>query len=132
MGDFGVRLANPYEGEIINEPAELSNGSWLDEGYPFYSGNMTYMTSVDIPGDGKRTFLRLNRPSGILYAIRVNGKDAGKVPWRPFELECTPCLQAGRNELEIEVISSRRSARFTSVRATTMSAAALATSRPRA
>ena len=108
VGDFGVRLANPYEGEIIDEPAELSNGSWLEQGYPFYSGNMTYMTSVDIPGDGKRTFLRLNRPSGILYAIRVNGKDAGKILWRPFELELTPCLKAGRNGLEIEVISSRQ------------------------
>jgi len=38
----------------------------------------------------------------------VNGSDAGKILWRPFELDITPFLRAGSNELEIEVVSSRQ------------------------
>lgn len=107
IGDFGVRLASPYEGEIIAEPSELRTGSWLEQGYPFYSGAMTYRTAFESPG-GKRLFLRLNHPSGILYKVRLNGRDAGKILWRPFELELTQLLKAGKNDLEIEVVPSRQ------------------------
>ena len=108
VGDFGVRLVDPYRGEIIDEAKEIKNGSWLDQGFSFYSGAMTYRNDIDIPSDGKRTFVRLNRPSGILYKFRVNGKDAGKVLWHPLELEITPFLHPGKNTLEIEVVSSRQ------------------------
>ena len=108
VGDFGVRLKNPYEGEIVEEQAELNNGSWLVQGYPFYSGMMTYRTIINTPADGKRTFLRLNRPSGIMYKVRVDGRPVGKILWRPFEIELTDSLKAGRNELEIEVVGSRQ------------------------
>ncbi|MGB9588296.1 MAG: hypothetical protein ACPL7O_08960, partial [Armatimonadota bacterium] len=47
-------------------------------------------------------------PSGILYKVRVNGRDAGNILWRPFQLDLTPLLQTGKNELEIEVVSSRQ------------------------
>ncbi|HUV04958.1 MAG TPA: hypothetical protein VMX94_07595 [Armatimonadota bacterium] len=108
VGDFGVRLANPYEGEIMDERTELRTGSWLDQGYPFYSGAMIYRTALSVPADGKRTFLRLVNPSGILYKARVNGRNAGKILWRPFELDLTPFLGSGDNDLEIEVIASRQ------------------------
>ena len=108
VGGFGVRLTNPYEGEIIDEQTELHTGSWLEQGYPFYSGMMTYQTMVNVPADGKRTFLRLSHPSGILYKVRVNGRPAGKILWRPFEIELTDFLKAGWNELEIEVVASRQ------------------------
>lgn len=108
VGDFGVRLVNPYEGEIVMEPTEISNGSWIVQGYPFYSGIITYRTLVHVPADGKRTFLRLIRPSGIMYKVRVNGRPAGKILWRPYELELTDLLNGGMNELEIEVVGSRQ------------------------
>jgi hypothetical protein len=108
VGDFGVRLANPYEGEIVEEPSELATGSWLEQGYPFYSGMTTYRTVFDAPPDGKRTFLRLMRPSGIMYKVRVNGRPAGKILWRPYEIELTSLLRSGKNELEIEVVAGRQ------------------------
>jgi hypothetical protein len=55
---------------------------------------------------GERTFLRLSNPSGIMFKVRVNGDEAGKILWRPYELELTPFIRDGRNELEIEVVSS--------------------------
>jgi len=109
VGDFGVRLKDHFSAEIIAEPKQLRIGSWQEQGYPFYSGGMTYRTSFNLtPRPRIRTFLRLTRPSGILFKVRLNGQEAGKILWRPYLVELTPFLKAGANSLEIEVISSRQ------------------------
>jgi hypothetical protein len=108
VGEFGVRLCDPCHGEIVDEPLKLNTGSWLGQGYPFYSGSITYKTSVEKPTSGDRAFLKLKHPSGILYKVRVNGIDAGKILWRPYELEISKYLNEGANELEITVVSSRQ------------------------
>ncbi|HUS57054.1 MAG TPA: hypothetical protein VM141_00240 [Planctomycetota bacterium] len=108
VGDFGARLADPYVGEIVDEPAQLSNGTWLGQGLAFYSGRITYRTTVNAKPAGNRVFLRLNRASGILFKARVNGKDAGSILWRPHVLEITRLLKTGKNEIEIELVSSRQ------------------------
>ena len=80
VGDFGVRLANAYEGELIAEPEYLCSGSWLELGYPFYSGAMTYRCqfNAELPKEA-RSFLRLHRASGILYRVRLNGETVGNI-----------------------------------------------------
>lgn len=108
VGDFGVRLADPYTGEIVDEPRQLKSGSWTPQGYPFYSGNMIYKAAIEKPASEGKAFLKLTRPSGILYKVKINGTEAGKILWRPFELEISKYLKDGRNELEITVVSSRQ------------------------
>jgi hypothetical protein len=105
VGDFGVEMVDPFRGEIVAEPKKLKIGSWTDQGYPFYSGRMIYKTGFDAK-EGAKAFLRLIRPSGILYKIKVNEQEAGRILWRPWELDLTPFVKAGANSLEIEVVSS--------------------------
>lgn len=105
VGDFGVELVNPFQAKIVDEPAKLKVGPWNDQGYPFYSGKMVYKTTLNCK-EVKRTFIRLVRPSGILYKVRVNGQDAGNILWRPWEKDITSLLKAGDNTVEIEVVSS--------------------------
>lgn len=105
VGDFGVALADAFRGKIVTEPKKLKAGSWADQGYPFYSGRIVYKNSFT-GIEGKQTILRLIRPSGTLYKIRVNGQDAGRILWRPFNLDLTPFVKNGENSLEIEVVSS--------------------------
>lgn len=109
VGDFGVALADPFRGKIVAEPAKLATGSWVDQGYPFYSGRMVYKACVDL-GHNHGAILRLIRPSGTLFKVRVNGSDAGRILWRPWEIDLTPHLGGGTNEIEIEVISSLQNA----------------------
>ncbi|HOS42129.1 MAG TPA: hypothetical protein PK794_00405, partial [Armatimonadota bacterium] len=106
VGDFGVRLVSPYEGELVPEPARLASGSWVEQGYPFYSGAITYRTTIAAPAG--RAFLRLKGASGILYHVRVNGVEVGPILWRPHVVELTAALRPGENALEIEVVSSRQ------------------------
>ena len=40
--------------------------------------------------------------------VRVNGRFAGELYWRPFELNLTGFLNAGENIIEIELINSLR------------------------
>jgi len=111
VGDFGVRLRSPFEGELCDEPKSLANGSWVDQGYPFYPGSMVYATEVlHHPKKGARTILRLQNPSGTLFIVRVNGAEAGRILWRPYNVDLTPHLKAGKNSLEIEVVSSGQNA----------------------
>jgi hypothetical protein len=109
VGDFGVSIADPFKGKIIAEPAKLKAGSWTDQGYPFYSGRMIYKTDFTVK-KGHHAFARLVRPSGILFKLRVNGRSAGDILWRPYELELTKFCRPGKNSLEIEVVSSLQNA----------------------
>lgn len=107
VGDFGVDLQNPYSGKLIEKPSHLSNGSWVTQGFLFYSGKMSYSQSFELKNlNRRRVFIRLKNPSGILYKIRVNQKDAGRILWHPYWLELTSLAEEGTNNLEIEVISS--------------------------
>ncbi|MEI6915378.1 MAG: hypothetical protein WCL39_09625, partial [Armatimonadota bacterium] len=42
VGSFGVELADARTGRITAEPDKLAKGSWVTQGYPFYSGRMLY------------------------------------------------------------------------------------------
>ena len=114
VGDFGTRLRTPSEGELCDEPKALKNGSWVDQGYCFYPGSMVYETQIahrpSRTTTRTRTILRLQNPSGTLFIVRVNGQEAGRILWRPYNVDLTPFLKSGRNTLEIEVISSGQNA----------------------
>ncbi len=107
VGDFGVKLAGPYEGRIIREKKKLTAGSWVNQGYPFYSGRMVYKSEFDIPEGRKRAFLRILKPSGILFKARINGREAGNILWSPYMLEITRFARGRKkNSLELELVSS--------------------------
>ncbi len=108
-GEFGARLEE-VEPVIYEVPKELGLGDWTDSGFPSYSGSITYSTSIEAPDvdEEERVFLEVPEWEGVLFKVRVNGNEVGRVGWPPYELEVTPALEPGENPLEIEIISSRR------------------------
>ncbi len=106
VGDFRVELISPYEGKILKENKALKGGSWVYQGYPFYSGRMVYKSTFNLQGKKKKVFARIVRPSGILFKINVNGKDAGNLLWSPYILEITPFIKKGKNRISVELVSS--------------------------
>ncbi|MFH0965082.1 MAG: hypothetical protein V2A58_13870 [Planctomycetota bacterium] len=109
VGDFAVRMTRGGRGlTLIREAHSLAVGDWTGQGYPFYSGNMIYRTSLRVEARRKeRYFVRL-RFAGTLACVRVNGKSCEAVLWAPWESEITGALREGENELAIEVSSSLR------------------------
>ena len=110
LGDFGVKLRK--NGAAIGDGVRmLTLGDWTRQGLPFYSASVSYLT--EFTGGklkNKRTFLRIPKWRGTCVRIVVNGEDAGIVAWQPHELDITEFLKSGKNDLRVEVISSRRNA----------------------
>jgi hypothetical protein len=106
-GDFGVDAKTLA---LTAEPKELSSGDWTKQGYAQYPGSMTLRQKVRLEKKGERFFLSLSRRAvhATCLFVRVNGRDAGLVPWPPWEIEVTDLVRSGSNEIEIEVVGSRR------------------------
>ena len=106
VGDFGVEIVNLYKGKIVKEKNTLKNGSLTGQGYPFYSGRMIYKSMFNFTGGKKRVFLKIINPSGTLFKIKINGKNAGNILWSPYMLEITPFIKKGKNNISVELVSS--------------------------
>ncbi len=108
VGDFGV---DAKALDLVAEPKELKTGSIVKQGYAQYSGSMLYRQTVKLSrGKDERLFLSFgNRaPAATCVAVRVNGRDAGLIPWPPLEVEITDVAKSGSNAIEIEAVVSRR------------------------
>ncbi len=109
VGDFGVKRADPCTMVITREPAKLKDGSWVDQGYPFYSGTIRYQKHFRMPASRKTScMLRLANPIGTLFSVSLNGHLVGPIWKQPWELDITKETKQGDNVLDIEVVSSLR------------------------
>jgi hypothetical protein len=107
-GEFGVRLEN-RQMTLTELPATLKLGDWTSQGFPFYSGAVSYTVHVTPEKkEGERIFIEIPHWEGVLLNLRVNGLDAGIIGWPEYELDITDAINHGNNRLEIEVVSSRR------------------------
>jgi len=106
LGEFGVR------GDTLTAaPAALSVGDWVEQGFPYYSGNMIYRTTLDIrKEEGDKLALAIPEWRGTALAVSVNGSPRRVVAWPPYELDVTGDLKDGRNVIEITVLGHRRNA----------------------
>jgi hypothetical protein len=107
-GDFGVKKYTADTYCLSEEPKKLVNGDWCSQGYPFYSGNMEYITKVNLnPKKGNKYFLELKNPSGTVFTVKVNGKVKTLIS-NPWKFEITDYIKTGFNDITIEVTSSLR------------------------
>jgi hypothetical protein len=88
----------------LARPASLHRHA--DFGVRHFSGTATYGTRFDVPsralGSGRRVYLDLGRVE-VIAAVRVNGKDLGKLWKPPFRIDVTDAVRAGANMLEVQV-----------------------------
>lgn len=110
FGDFVVEktgdLGMGAEIKAGKLKGRISCKSWTDMGYPYYSGSAIYRASFVLPEIEKiRYFLCFNGLYDIAQ-VEINGKDAGKILWKPYELEITDFVKKGENHLSIKVTNS--------------------------
>ena len=80
LGDFGVRLDGPVC-TLIPRPKTLSFGSIVSQGFPFYSGRITYLC----PAENVRA-VRFDRLFCACVCANGGGKTA-TVAWQPYEAD---------------------------------------------
>ncbi|MFH1421823.1 MAG: hypothetical protein ABIH42_03800, partial [Planctomycetota bacterium] len=110
IGDFAVKFLNTSKFALTNEPDNLLTGSWVNQGYSFYAGNMLYRNSINLAKIErvKHIFLHIKNPCCSLLRVSVNNNEAGLLAWQPWEIDIKKFLKNGANTIEIEVVGSLR------------------------
>ena len=105
LGDFLVKPAkNGFE---IAEGAISALGSWREAGLPFYSQKVAYTQTFSVEKAGGASFkVMLDKWNGTIAEVWVNEESAGLIAWQPYELDVTPFLKDGPNEIEVKVTGS--------------------------
>jgi len=119
-GDFETHLENIYvrgnfavEGRggtfmLGGEPEGVEIGDLVDKGYPFYAGAVVYKKLFRVDGEFKEAVLAFEEMGGVIYDIRLNGRDVGVIAWPPYEISLKDQMRVGENLLEIQVVGSLR------------------------
>lgn len=107
LGDFGVNVAG-LELSLTVSPQQLSIGDWCQQGLPFYSGAVKYLTEIAVP-DAEQIIVKLPKFNGVCTRIYIEQQDAGIIAWPPYELDITEAV-SGKTKcmLTVEIVSSRR------------------------
>jgi hypothetical protein len=94
----------PAEPVIFEKLTDWSKHA--DERIKYFSGTAVYKTSFDF---GKKPDGELYLDLGKVVAmakVKVNGKYAGGVWTAPYRIDIAPFVKSGKNEVEIEVVST--------------------------
>ena len=102
MGDFAVERVDGSE-RIGAPRSALQPASWIDQGYPYYSGRGLYRCRFALPDNfaDQRIFLEPEMRDDTLEVL-VNDQRAAVRLWEPYEIELTDYLKPGDNTLELQ------------------------------
>ncbi len=104
LGRFGVRL-DGRTAVLTAMPEQVAPGDLVAQGFPFYSGAITY--HVPVEKTSGRAFVVTPDFEGACVKVGSEGCAARVIGWRPYEAEVTGDLQRNAR-LDIEVVLTRR------------------------
>jgi len=78
-----------------------------EPGIKYFSGTATYVNSIEVNTitKGEKIMLDLGDVKN-LAEVHINGKSAGIIWKKPFEVDITPFVTKGKNTIEIKVVNS--------------------------
>lgn len=104
LGDFGVKVIG-REKTITALPEKLGFGTIVNQGLPFYGGNITY--HLEAEGTGMR--VEATRYRGALISVAVDGEEKGKVVYPPYLIDVDG-LAEGKHDVDITLFGNRYNA----------------------
>lgn len=102
LGDFNVKLEGAVA-TLIPPTEEIGFSSLTAQGMPFYGGNIIYKTEIDVPAC--TAVIHTTYYRGALIKALVDGKEAGKIVFSPYELKLD--LTKGKHIIEFELFGTR-------------------------
>jgi hypothetical protein len=105
-GRFAV-AEGPDGPRLVSPSGAARPGSWVEQGYPFYSGVGVYRRRFTVQGraPSMRHFLEIPMRDDCVQ-VTVNGHPAGVLLWPPYVAEVTGLLRDGENEVELAVANT--------------------------
>ncbi|MDR2287514.1 MAG: glycoside hydrolase family 2 [Prevotellaceae bacterium] len=94
----------PAEPVIFEKLTDWSKHA--DDRIKYFSGTAVYKTSFDLDKKpGSELYLDLGKVVAMAK-VRINGRYAGGVWTAPYRIDIAPFVKSGKNEVEIEVVST--------------------------
>ncbi len=94
-------------GKVVEQKYRAPAMPWSQIGLPNYIGALTYKASLEIPirYTAQQLFLKFDR-IGAAAEVKINGRRAGVLLWRPYVLDVTDFLARGENSIEVTVVNT--------------------------
>ena len=102
LGGFGVSVVG-RDAKIIKMPEKLSFGDIVNQGLPFYGGNITYKIPVTVKNNQLTVCPSFYR--GALITAKLDGKEFGKIIYPPYK--ATTKAENGDHVLELKIYTNR-------------------------
>ena len=103
LGNFN--LESREKGWTIVTEKPIHVGEWKALGMPCYFNGVAYQKTVLLQ-KGRTYSLKLGKWDGTVADVRINGKNAGIIGWKPYELDISKYIADGTNEIEVVVFGS--------------------------
>ena len=104
LGNFGVKLVG-REKTITALPEKLGFGTIINQGLPFYGGNVTY----HLEAEGSALRVEATRYRGALISVAVDGEEKGKIVYPPYLIDIDG-LAEGKHNVDITLFGNRYNA----------------------
>ncbi|MBL7185601.1 MAG: hypothetical protein ISS70_04695 [Phycisphaerae bacterium] len=103
LGDFALKAT---ETGFAVEPGSVSTlnlGVWNKQGHPFYAADVAYSRNFVVARPAGRYVVELQDWYGSVAEVLVNGRSAGFVAYRPWEIDVTDVIVPGLNRISVVV-----------------------------
>ena len=104
LGEFGVEVTGRHT-RIVEKPAKLWFGDIVNQGFPFYGGNITYHMGEFTTENGVLQ-VQIPQYAGALTKVYVDGEDKGNIVYSPNTL-VVKGLENGKHKLDIKLYTHR-------------------------
>ena len=103
LGDFGVRTVGRTS-VITKKSEKLAFGSIVEQGMPFYGGNITYHLEAETPNG--EIIITVPQYRGGLAKVIIDGEEKGYIVYSPNTLRITG-LEKCRHSVDIMLYTNR-------------------------
>ncbi len=103
LGEFRAKATDAGFVIVGESKPDMKLGSWKKQGGPFYAAGVTYRQTFDIKRPTGEYVVELQKWYGSVAEIRVNGRSAGYVGYKPFQRDVTTLIRTGANVVEVIV-----------------------------
>ena len=103
LGNFGVQVSGRNK-KLTAMPGGICYGSFVNQGFPFYAGNMEY--EVPVYCTAGRLYLEISHYRGTLITADLDKKESGIIALAPYILDMGE-VEAGWHRLTICLYGNR-------------------------
>jgi len=103
-GNFA--LTPSPQGFSVSKTQPLQIGSWVSQGYPFYSDSVLYETKVEVPKHVEKIHVQIPEWGGSVLEVLLDGKRIQVMGWQPYE--CEAAVTPGSHVVAVRVVANPR------------------------